>query len=123
MEMSILAARILAVIYLSAGVGTLSGKLDLKKLVEDFERVPALSYVTGFMTIVLGMLLVEYHNLWVKDWRVLVTLVGWAALVKGILLVSCPQFIRAFKGWYSKTRVWGAVIFSIGLVFGYFGFF
>jgi len=68
------------------------------------------------------MLLVGHHNIWVKDWRVLITLIGWIAVIKGVLLIAFPQLISLFKGWYKNTRAWGILIIVLGLLFGYLGF-
>ncbi len=122
MVLSVLVAKMLAIFYLSAGVAALGGKVNFGKIVGDFEKSSALIFITGFISIVVGMLLVTYHNIWVKDWTVLITIVGWAALVKGVLFIAFPGFISCFKGIYKNTRIWGVIIFIIGLMFGYFGF-
>jgi len=122
MGLSILAAKILALTYISAGIGALTGKVTYAKYVEEFERSPALTYVTGFIALVFGAVLVHYHNFWTKDWTVLVTLVGWLSLVKGVLLIAFPQSISSFKGCYKNTRAWGVFMIAFGVLFGYFGF-
>lgn len=123
MELSIFAAQILSLTYISAGIAALSGKLSFRRLIEDFETSPGLTYMTGFITLILGMILVKYHNLWVKDWTVLITLIGWAALLKGLMLMACPHFISRFKGWYKNSGACGFLMIGMGIVFGYFGFF
>ncbi|MBN2306591.1 hypothetical protein JXD20_01265 [Candidatus Peregrinibacteria bacterium] len=123
MGLSILVAKILALLYLSAGVAALGGKITFAKIVDDFEKSPALTFMTGLFSITVGMLMVEYHNIWVKDWPVLITIIGWAALIKGVMFIAWPQKISFFKPWYKKTQVWGILMIAIGLLFGYLGFF
>jgi uncharacterized membrane protein HdeD (DUF308 family) len=115
-------AKILALTYISAGIAALSGKLTFRKIIEDFEGSSGLTFVTGFITIVFGMLLVEYHNIWVKDWTVLITIIGWVSLLKGVMLIIFPQIISSYRNWYKNTRIWGIFMIVIGLLFGYFGF-
>ena len=122
MGLSILVAKILCLLYLSAGVAALSGKITFAKIVDDFEKSPALTFITGLLSLTLGMLLVEYHNIWVKDWPVLITIIGWAAVVKGIMFIAYPKAMAFFKPWYKKTERWGILLIAIGLLFGYFGF-
>ena len=122
MELSILVAKILALTYISAGVAALNGKNTFARIVEDFERSPGLTFVTGFFTLICGMLLVAYHNIWVRNWTVLVTVAGWAALLKGVLLIAFPQYISSFKSGYKNTRAWGIFMIALGILFGYFGF-
>ena len=122
MELSIFLANIIAIVYLAAGVGVLSSKISLAKVVDDFEKSPGLTMLAGMFGVIIGMLLVEYHNFWVKDWTVLITIIGWLALLKGIMLIAFPQMISEFKPWYKNSQGWGILMLVVGLVFGYFGF-
>jgi len=122
MSLSILVVRALALAYIAAGIGALSGKIVLSQIMDEFERSVALSFITGFITLVMGVLLVGNHNLWVKDWRVVVTIVGWAMIIKGFLFIAWPQFLSLFKSWYKNSRVLGTLILIIGLALGYLGF-
>ena len=122
MDLSVVVARILALVYISAGISALRGRPTFSGMVEDFEKSPALTYVTGFMTLVLGTLLVSYHNVWVKDWTVLITIVGWMSLFKGVMLIAFPGYLSLFKTWYRNGRIWGGFMIALGLLFGYFGF-
>ena len=123
MELSILVAKILALYYLAAGVGVLSGKVKADKMIKSFEDSPGLTLISGFFMIIIGALLVEYHNIWVKAWTVLVTIIGWVALIKGVLFIAYPQLLLSFKGMYKNTKPWWGVIgIALGLLFGYFGF-
>ncbi len=122
MQLSVLVAKILAITYLSAGIAAISGKITFKKIIEDFEKSSGLTFISGFITLVIGMLLVAYHNIWVTDWIVLITIVGWIALLKGIILIAFPQFILSFKNMYKNTYIWGVLMIVLGLIFVYFGF-
>lgn len=122
MELSILVARILALTYISAGIAALSGRITFSKIVDDFKSSQGLTFVSGFLALVAGVFLIQYHNIWVKDWTVLVTIVGWISLFKGIMLIAFPQSISSFSRMYTNTRVWGGLMIAVGLLFGYFGF-
>jgi hypothetical protein len=122
MELSVLVARMLSIIYISAGVAAISKKITFGKIVEDFENSQGLTFISGFITIVIGMLLVTYHNIWVKDWRVIITIISWIALLKGVMLIIFPKFILHFREIYKKTRIWGLFMLALGFLFGYFGF-
>ncbi|MBP9854950.1 MAG: hypothetical protein KBD53_08795 [Candidatus Omnitrophica bacterium] len=122
MGLSILVAKILSITYISGGIGALSGRLNYGKMVEEFEKSSALTFVTGFITLVLGMILVQYHNIWTGNWTVLITIVGWMGTLKGIMLMAFPQLIQSCKNCYKNQQVWGIVKISLGLMFAYFGF-
>jgi predicted MFS family arabinose efflux permease len=122
MGLSVFVAKVIALMYIAAGIAALSGKISYGKIVEDFERSPGLTFVTGFITLIIGMLLVTYHNMWAKDWTVLITVIGWISLFKGVMFIAFPQAISVFKGWYKNTRAWGIVMIAFGILFAYFGF-
>lgn len=123
MELSIFVAKILALIYLAVGLGSFSGQISFKKVMSSFENSEGLTLIVGYFAVLVGMLLVEYHNIWVKDWTVLVTIVGWAALIKGVMYIAFPrQMFTMAKGMVKNEQSWSVLIFAIGLLFGYFGF-
>lgn len=123
MELSILVAKILALYYLAVGVGVLSGKVKADKMIKSFEDSPGLTLISGLFMIIIGALLVEYHNIWVKDWTVLITIIAWAILIKGVLFIAAPQMLYSFKGMYKNMKPsWGIFVIALGLLFGYFGF-
>ncbi|MDD5512528.1 MAG: hypothetical protein PHD09_02000 [Candidatus Omnitrophica bacterium] len=122
MELSIVVAKILALVYISSGIAALSGKISFNKMVEEYERSQGLTFLSGFVTIVIGVFLVEYHNIWVRNWTVLITVIGWLSLFKGVMLIAFPQSILMFSRWRRNTFRLGIFMIILGLVFGYFGF-
>jgi hypothetical protein len=125
MELSILIAKITAVIYLSAALGAIFSANYYDRLIDDMFNNAGLTYLTGFAAVIIGLLIVNYHNIWVKDWTVLITIMGWLALTKGVLIIAFPEFVRS----YSKPifagrglKIFPYVAIVIGLLFGYFGF-
>ena len=125
MQLSKLIARMAAVIYLSASLGAFFIADYYRKVSEDMFNNAGLTYLAGFMTIIIGLLIVHFHNIWAKNWTVLVTFLGWLALLKGTLLIVCPGFIHSLSEGMLTER--GLKIFPytslcLGLLFGYFGF-
>ncbi len=47
-------------------------------------------FVIGTLTLPLGLALVVGHNIWARDWPVLVTLLGWAMTLKSALYLLFP---------------------------------
>jgi hypothetical protein len=48
----------------------------------------ALTYFMGFTAVIIGFLMMNYHNVWEKNWTVLITIMGWLALIKGVLIIG-----------------------------------
>ena len=124
-ELSIFIARTLGVMYLSIGLGFFIFRemhvLALRKILDS----PGYAMLGGFIAAAGGMAMVTYHNLWVNDWRVIITIVGWIALIKGVMLLIMPGYICTFRGVllvrYGKYLTVAILIF--GSVLTYFGFF
>ena len=82
-------------------------------------------FCLGFVSFIIGLAMVLSHNIWVQNWKVIITIFGWASLIKGLSFMFFPEFV---KNWAKKmeTQQWlpialVAVVF-IGLVMTYFGF-
>jgi hypothetical protein len=63
-----------------------------RPLIIDLIKNPPLLFLSGFIALIVGILLVVSHNIWAADWRVVITIVAWLSLVKGIIRIMVPQF-------------------------------
>ena len=119
-----IAAKILAIYLLAVGVGMFNGSLNIKKLLSSMEKSQGLLVVTGFMCITLGMIVVENHNFWGKDWTVIVTIAGWATLLKGILLIASPETIFSVgkNAYKQNSNLISLFAIALGAVLAYYSF-
>lgn len=122
MELSIFVARVIAILYLCVGVGMLVNKNYYKKFYHDFFNEMAAVYIGGFMAVLAGFALVSYHNLWMANWTILVTLIGWLALIKGIFILLLPESFKTLGKSVTHFDIFAPIVIILGLVFGYFGF-
>jgi len=96
----------------------------LKKLFTSLETEDNL-FSWGFFTFVIGIAMVLAHNVWVKNWQVVITILGWASVIKGLSLLFFPE---AMKNCVKKmeNNSWLPVLLVIGVFIGlaitYFGF-
>ncbi len=69
--------------------------------------------------------MVLVHNLWVLDWRIAITILGWLTLFKGLDLLFLPE--RMQKRWPKMKNWLWLLIFTFlllnGLVLTYLGFY
>jgi hypothetical protein len=47
--------------------------------------------VISFAAIVIGLLNTLFHNIWENDWRLIITFIGWIALIIGLSLFIFPK--------------------------------
>ncbi|WP_298364649.1 hypothetical protein [uncultured Lutibacter sp.] len=125
METSILIARIIGVIYLSFGIGLLINSAYYKKKLIALIDSAVFSILGGMMAIIIGFLIIHNHNYWEPNWTIVITIIGWIALTKGVLLLLIPKFTKAFKPIFQFELFYVVLIpliIGFGLVFCYFGF-
>jgi hypothetical protein len=60
-------------------------------LVEQAFHNPALIFVSGFPLLVAGLAIVYFHNRWTTGWPVLVTVLGWLAVLSGLSRILFPM--------------------------------
>ncbi len=127
MESSLLIGRLFAVVYLCVGVGMVLRPLFYREMINDMANHPGVLYLGALLALAVGLLIVMYHNIWPDDWRLLITLFGWMALLKGILLTMLPDLLarqmRALGKRAGLLRGWGVVALLLGGFFAYWGFF
>ncbi|OKH83723.1 membrane protein [Mycobacterium sp. SWH-M3] len=72
---------------------------DVKRLIVE-NRAFGLTY--GYLSLFLGLISVLLHNVWTMDWHVLITIFGWMALLKGIIVIAWPEISKNTK---YETRI------------------
>ncbi|HLD32724.1 MAG TPA: hypothetical protein VJB10_04010 [Candidatus Peribacteraceae bacterium] len=123
METSVFFAQLLALIYLVTGIGMLADKDRFRALYDEMMKSAPIMYLMGTCSLLLGYLIVSFHNIWVNNWTVLITVIGWIALAKGVVIIVAPNLVlNRARFWLTRMQLAGAVTFVLGLVLGYFGF-
>ena len=81
----------------------------------DLVNNQGLLWVTGLVTFVMGTVMLALYNTWSKSWRVLVTIIGWLALIKGAVLMLFPQVMTLYVNFLSNTTLTLSGIYAIVL--------
>ncbi len=127
MGISIFLAQALCLYFVIISISLLTNGERVKMLLNKIMDNEGMLFLSGFIALIFGILLVISHNLWVMDWPVVITLVAWLALVKGIVRVVFPdKAIELSRKWLMNDKVYYAstiIILLIGLFLGFHGFF
>jgi len=67
---------------------------------------------TGYITLIMGLVTVILHNVWVADWRVVITILGWSTVIKGIQKIGFPEHIHKQAQMFKKKQ-WLSSVFLI----------
>lgn len=91
MELSIILEKIVAIYLLVGGVAILINGKSLLRYAEEMLSGSLSTFVVAPLALVFGLVIVLTHNTWSGGVvTVTTTFVGWAALVKGILIFILP---------------------------------
>jgi len=115
---------LLGVYMLAASVGLFTDPDRGVKLVDDLERSPGLMYLLAVVAFTVGALIILFHNRWTDPLAIIVTLIGWAALIEGLVLLAFPAiwfglarpFMRHLRVFAAVTALCGAALIIAGLI-------
>jgi hypothetical protein len=91
-------ARLMGPVLLVIGIGMIMGMLSegdaYSSLLKELIGSRAIIYTTGVLALLAGVAVVNAHNLWVPDWRVIVTVLGWLLVVRGAMNLVFPLTVQ-----------------------------
>ena len=126
MQTSIFVAKLLGPIFVLVGIAIMSKPEAFRALLKEFIASRALMYLAGVLGLVGGLALVLTHNVWVLDWRLIITLIGWLSIARAVVTIFQPQLIVSLglKAIEHRTVFFGAAVIDlvIGLTLSYFGY-
>jgi uncharacterized membrane protein HdeD (DUF308 family) len=117
----------------SKQIAALVGPTLVAMLVSEFplvqphlydRQIPPVVYLSGVLMFVAGLAVVRAHNIWARNWTVLVTLTGWFFLVLGLIrMFAAAQYHQATAGTSSVVFVvLEALLLVVALVITYQGY-
>jgi len=114
---------LIGVYEFAAGIAGLTGKIDWPSLLEEFERSPALTFVTGFAAFAVGAAINLAHHHFTDLLAIIVSVIGWIALVEGVAIMACPgpllalsrPLVRHQKAVSLLALLFGAALILLGL--------
>lgn len=123
MELSLFLAKLMGLYLVLVSLAFWLNRRVVAKLIAELSGNVSLTIFSGAMLVILGLAVVLKHNVWVADWRVIVTILGWITLLKGLLRTFAPEKVPKLA---VKSESALTVIFLIALALGayltYIGF-
>jgi len=125
-QTSIFLARLLGPLLLLPGISLLLTPRTFRTMATELLGSLTLIYLFGLIDFAAGLAIVLTHNVWVANWRVIVTLIGWLMLVRGVVRILAADKIRPYArklmGNKRLLPVSGGALVILGLVLCYFGY-
>jgi hypothetical protein len=127
MQTSVFLAKLMGPVALAVGVAALVNAAVLRQVAEQFLASHALMYLAGLLGMVAGVAIILTHNVWVADWRVLITILGWLTAIGGAFRLIVPQQAEAAGRWLLKhpagQTVAAVIWLAVGALLTFFGYF
>ena len=114
MAYSELLAGLLGPVLATIGLAMLTNRRSLEAMAGQMPASLPVVFLAGLLLLVAGLSIVRVHNLWVADWRVVVTLAGWFSVFGGLVRMLMPEQSAAVALPVASNR--GGATFS-GLLF------
>lgn len=120
--------QLLGVAYLAIGLGIVIKPKYYRDAFEKLVENEAILFITGIFTLVVGYLLASYYEfMLIWDWTSILTVIGWIAIVKGVLVLVAPGAMADFAKRFIKSvnylKIMSAVSVLIGVVLLCVGYF
>ena len=64
---------------------------SIPELAEQVSRDPALIFLSGVLLFIAGLAIVRAHNIWTFSWPVIATILGWLAIIGGLVRIFFPS--------------------------------
>ena len=123
--MTIILAKIFGLYFLSVGIALLFDPKRFSDIYQQMMKNEAVLFFGWIMALYIGAFVVSVHNVWVFDWPVILTIVGWWSLIKGVGLMAYSGFAQSFSFMFQRSdnfyRGLGVIAFLLGLFLAYQG--
>jgi hypothetical protein len=119
-------ARLIGPLFLIMGLGMVVEGDTVRALSQEFLGNLSLIYLAGMLALIAGLAIVNAHNLWVADWRIIITILGWLAVIGGIVRLLFPGKVQSLgAGIISHPHamiIGGIVVLVLGAILSWAGY-
>jgi len=120
-------AKLIGPVLFFIGLGAIANAPVYNTMASQFLGNLGMIYFSGILTLLAGIAIVLYHNAWEWRWYLLITILGWLAILGGILRIVAPQCTAAVGEYMiggNALPIGGVVMIVVGatLCFNGYGF-
>lgn len=111
--------------FFAMGVGMMTNPKFIAGIVKDLLGSTANVFYGGLACIAISFPVVTFHNVWAMNSSLIITLLGWLSLIKGLALLMFPvQTMNMYKGVIEKENKvyisYGVLV--LGIILLYLGY-
>ena len=126
MDRSLFLARLMGPTFVVIVIGMLMNLGMYESMIAKALHPGVLFYLSGLLSLLAGLAIVNLHNRWQVDWRVIITVLGWLMTIGGIMRIVLPQIAIAvgstiYSG-RASTIVAALVVGTLGAFLSFKGY-
>ena len=117
-ETTLFLAQLWGPVLILIGVGIWVSSGFYHKLYKDLEKETLAVLSFGILATIAGLAHVLVHNYWDNNLEILISLLGWATLIKGAAFLVWPHLIDLGGNWAAKHKTYrysSVVMIILGL--------
>jgi uncharacterized protein YjeT (DUF2065 family) len=120
---SLFLAQVFGIVIAAFALTGLARPQAIRDAMRDFDHESFARLVVGCIAIALGTVIVLTHNIWAWDYRGIITLIGWTALIKGVSYIVAPkQAVSLTKAMVKTPQHLKMFLFACLVVGGYLAY-
>jgi hypothetical protein len=95
MDRSFFLARLMGPTFVVIALGMLINLGMYENMIAEALHPGVFFYLSGLLSLLAGLTIVNLHNRWQVEWHVIITVLGWLMTIGGIMRIVLPQFAVA----------------------------
>lgn len=102
---TILIAKFVGPVILAVGVGIFFSRNYYTKVYRNLESETLAVLMGGISILIAGIAILLTHNRWDSFTAGVITFIGWASILKGLLLIVAPKTVDRFGDMMADSRL------------------
>lgn len=125
--LSIFLGKLMGLSLFIFGLAMVARIENFQKAIKEISHSDAMMTLISIFPLIAGLSLVISHNIWVKDWSVVITIIGWIILIIGIMRLFFHKEIMKVMAHKYKDKSFfitlGIILMIVGIYLTYMAFY
>jgi hypothetical protein len=113
-------------VFVAIGIAMLVNRSQFPEMIGQLAQNQGLIFLSGILSLLGGLAIVRVHNIWTGGWPVIVTVLGWLAIIGGLARMWFPHLAapiaETFAGNWTALLVGGLLVLALGAFLTYKAF-
>jgi heme O synthase-like polyprenyltransferase len=111
-------AKLFGLVFIFLGVSLFSKPHDFQNTAKEIAKSNAFMTLISLIPLVAGVSLIISHNIWIKNWPVIITVLGWVIFFCGIIRLFFHKHVMQYMAKQAANK---SFFVSVGILMFIFG--